>query len=232
MNRGDDFCFGIECAHRETYAAVLFYRPQLRVHERRAMKAGADGDVMVDIKHDSHVTRIDALHVHQNRREMILQLVATIQAHAIDLSQAFHQLFGELRLMRVHLLDSVFVKPVLACPEGRHSHHIRSAELEAPRIFFQMVRIDRAHSGTAAAHLCDCNMLTDTKTADAHAAHQGLVPGERDHINIHFFHIDRNHAGGLRCVHKEGYAVLATKAPHFAERLHGADHVGAVIDNQ
>src|ERR1039458_2577748 len=156
---------------------------------------------------------------------MVLELVATVEAHTIDLAQAFHQPFGELHLVRVHLFDSVFVKPVLACPKSGLSHHVRSAELEAPRIFLQMVRMDRAYSGTAAAYLCDFNMLADTKTADAHAAHQCLVPCERDHINIHFFHVDRDHAGGLRCVYKEDYVVLPAKTPHFAEGLHGADHV-------
>jgi len=63
-----------ECAHREPHATVVFHVPNLRVHERRAMQARAERHIMVDIKHRSDIGRIGALHVHQDSREMVLEL--------------------------------------------------------------------------------------------------------------------------------------------------------------
>jgi len=91
-------------------------------------------------------------------------------------------------------------------------------------------RIDRAYSGAAAAYLCDFNMFANTKAANAHANHQCFVPGERDHINIHFFHVDRDHASGLRRIDDEDDVVLPAKTPHFAKWLHRADDVGTVVN--
>ena len=66
-NRRIHFSRGIERTNREPHATISFNGSKLRVHQRRAMQSSAGRNVMVHVEHDSHITGINALQVHEDR---------------------------------------------------------------------------------------------------------------------------------------------------------------------
>src|SRR5208337_2848509 len=109
--------------------------------------------------------------------------------------------------------------------ERRYSHHVWRSVLQPEGIFFEVVWLNGSHAGAAAAHLPHLNMLANAETADPHATHQRLVASECDHINVHFLHIDWDHAGGLRRVQYKNDVMLPADPPDLLDRLHRADDV-------
>jgi len=114
-------------------------------------------------------------------------------------------------LFRVHSCAYIFIRFRTVGLKSRHSPY-SEWRTRAPWVFFQMVGIDR---GTPVPPLRTCAISTccEYKGRQCPCYHQCFVPGERDHINIHFFHVDRDHASGLRRIDDED-DVCSRKTPH------------------
>ncbi len=89
----------------------------------------------------------------------------------------------------------------------------------------------RVHTGATATGLPYIDVLSHAETADPSATHQRFVPCEGQHINVHLLHVDWDHARGLGRVDGKDDIPLAADPADLLRRLHGADDVRAVVDD-
>ena len=111
---GVDVGFGIEGADGEAHAAVGRLDTELAMDQRGAMQSGTRGDVVIYVEHYSDIAGIDTSEVHENRRKMIFETVATVETYSFDLSQALDEFFCECHLLPMDVLHATLIEPILA----------------------------------------------------------------------------------------------------------------------
>src|SRR5271165_967590 len=186
---------------------------------------------MVHVEHNSHITGINALQVHKNGREVVLEALTTVKLHAFDLPQAVHQSLRQLHFARMYVCDAVLFQPVLTGPQRGYANHIGCTVLQSPRILIEVVGIGRSHARSATAQLFDFDMFADAEATDAHTPHQRFVAGECHDVDVHVLHVDGNDTGGLSGIHNKHHLAFATDTSDLIDRLHRAQHIRAVVDD-
>jgi len=231
VDRVVDMLVGIERPDREAHRALEFGGAELLMHQRRAVQAGPGGDIVIDIEPGANIGRVHTLDIHGDCRKMILQVIATIDPDALDLLKSINQPACQAHFLAVDTFNSRLVYPILSGPEGSYADHVGCAILHAVGVALQMVGVDRINPRAAGACMTDFDIIAHAKPADTGTSHKRLVAGERDDIDIHLFHVDRDDACCLRRIGRKQYIRLLAYSADFLERLDRAQDVGAVIDH-
>ena len=213
FRRRPDVVLRVEGADAETDRTLDLGRSQLLVHQGGAVKAGATGDIVVDIEHGAGVRCLQPVDVEAEDGDMVGQIVLAIKSDTLDLPEFVPKQLGQGRLVFGDGIEAFLQNPGHAGLEAGNAHDIRRSIFQAVGIFLQVEPVSRTNARPAGARVADGDALPDVQPAYARRPEQGFVSREDQNVDIVPLDIDGHLARGLRGIDGQGDALSRHKRP-------------------
>ena len=177
---------------------------------RRAVRARARRDAVVLRQNVRDLARVHIADVERgDRRALAVEI--SVERHARNVPHARDKAAQQRRLMRVDSADTGLAQKVERRVQPRNAVAVERAGLEACRHLLGLRLRIRLHARAADLPGCNVHTLAHAQSARTLRAHERLVPREAQHVDVHFLHVDGQHARALRGVHEKQQPVLPRK---------------------
>ena len=190
------------------------------------MRARAGRDAVVLGQNVRHFARVHVADVERRDRRALAVKVA-VERHARNVPHALDKAAQQRRFVCVDRADPGLLQKVERGEKSRDAVAVERPRLEARRHLRGLRLGIRLHARAADLPRGNVYAFAHAQSARALRAHERLVPGEAQHIDLHFFHVDGQHARALRGVHEEHQSVRvrklsnARKIKHIARQIRG-----------